>query len=146
MPPLEFEFVREAGRGETGIVHKDVDRAMLLVDLREKGLDLIFIGAMGPPGAGKNTITARYTWHYNVLTITPYEGEGLNRIFETIMKWFLGKFNSAVAGQTKNLVAACLDVYRAAGEHLLPTPSKSHYLFNLRDLGKVFQGICLCTK
>ena len=111
-----------------------------------KLLDLIFIGAMGPPGAGKNTITARYTWHYNVLTITPYEGEGLNRIFETIMKWFLGKFNSAVAGQTKNLVAACLDVYRAAGEHLLPTPSKSHYLFNLRDLGKVFQGICLCTK
>eukprot|EP00398_MALV-I-01_sp_L67-1_P000742 gene742-313_t len=112
-----------------------------------KLLDLLFIGAMGPPGAGKNIITARYTWHFNVMTVTPYEGEGLNRIFETIMKWFLGsRFNSAVAGQTKNLVAACLDVYKEAGANLLPTPSKSHYLFNLRDLGKVFQGICLCVK
>jgi len=52
LPPLEFEFVREAGRGETGIVHKDVDRTMLLVDLREKGLDLIFIGNITTDGGG----------------------------------------------------------------------------------------------
>jgi dynein heavy chain, axonemal len=32
--------------------------------------DLIFIGAMGPPGGGKNYIAARFMWHFNVNLIT----------------------------------------------------------------------------
>jgi hypothetical protein len=38
-------------------------------------------------------------------------------------------------------VAATVDIYRALSEQLLPTPSKSHYLFNTRDLAKIVQGL-----
>jgi dynein heavy chain len=40
-----------------------------------------------------------------------------------------------------SIVSATVDIYRALSEQLLPTPSKSHYLFNTRDLAKIVQGL-----
>lgn len=41
------------------------------------------------------------------------------------------------------LVNATIRVYSTITSSLLPTPAKSHYTFNLRDLSKVFQGILM---
>jgi dynein heavy chain len=41
------------------------------------------------------------------------------------------------------LVEATIDIYRAIQKELLPTPAKSHYTYNMRDLSKVFQGMCM---
>ncbi len=39
------------------------------------------------------------------------------------------------------ITSATISIYRAVSKELLPTPSKSHYLFNTRDLAKIIQGM-----
>ena len=106
--------------------------------------DIQFLAAMSPPGGGRNDVTARYTWHYNLLYVPPYHLDSLTRIFQTVMKWYMSA-NSFLGGVSQivgSVVNATVDIYRKVSEELLPTPAKSHYTFNLRDISKVFQGLC----
>jgi dynein heavy chain len=105
-------------------------------------VDIQFIAAMGAPGGGRNPITPRYIRHFNLLWMTDYAPQSLERIFQTIFSWhFNDQFPSECTGLCKQIVASTIKVFNTVGAELLPTPSKSHYTFNLRDLSKVFQGM-----
>lgn len=39
-----------------------------------------------------------------------------------------------------------IDLYKSVITNLAPTPAKSHYLFNLRDISKVMNGILMFRK
>lgn len=41
---------------------------------------------------------------------------------------------------SSGIVDATIEVFNTITRELLPTPQKSHYTFNLRDMAKVFQG------
>lgn len=111
-----------------------------------KLVDLNFIAAMGPPGAGRPMLTARYKRHYNLVFVVPFKNESLQRIFTSVMNWFLSRFPSGVSALGAAVVKAGVDVYEQISASMRPTPAKSHYTFNLRDLSKVHQGLCLCSK
>ena len=120
-------------------------------ELKEKTFlkieDMMYVAAMGPPGGGRTFITPRFLRWFNVISVTEFDNEAMMGIFSSIMKHVFEKNQvpTNIKGQSANAIQATMDVYEAALESLLPTPSKSHYLFNLRDFGRVVMGICMAN-
>ncbi|XP_044602978.2 dynein axonemal heavy chain 3 isoform X2 [Equus asinus] len=108
-------------------------------------VDVLLVTAMGPPGGGRNDITGRFTRHLNIISINAFEDDILTKIFSSIADWHFGKgFDVMFLRYGRMLVQATMAIYKAAVENFLPTPSKSHYVFNLRDFSRVIQGVLLC--
>jgi len=105
-------------------------------------VDIIFCSAMGPPGGGRSSLTQRLQRHYNIINYTNLGGESIDMIFQTILVRFLGGISNEISGNIGNLVLATQYVYEKVEKTLKPTPTKSHYTFNLRDMSKIFQGVC----
>uniref|UniRef100_H2YF92 AAA+ ATPase domain-containing protein n=1 Tax=Ciona savignyi TaxID=51511 RepID=H2YF92_CIOSA len=106
-------------------------------------VDISFVFAMGPPGGGRNPITARLLRHCNYLCCNEMELESKSRIFSTIVSGWLSPAPEDIRDLCKGLVSSTIELYDLITTQLLPTPAKSHYTFNLRDLSKVFQGMLM---
>eukprot|EP00795_Rhopilema_esculentum_P009610 gene9610-17369_t len=106
--------------------------------------DVLLVTAMGPPGGGRNDITARFSRHMNIISINEFDDNNLTKIFASITDWhFNNGFDSSFSRLGKIVVMATMHIYKEAVKHFLPTPSKSHYVFNLRDFARVVRGVLL---
>ena len=98
------------------------------------------VASMGPPGGGRNPVTPRLLRHFSTVSFAELTDKSICRIFETIISAFATKYLQPDAAATASeIVGATTTVYNSIRVHLLPTPSKSHYTFNLRDIAKVIQ-------
>lgn len=91
---------------------------------------------------GRNPVTPRLTRHFNFLSFTELENDSMKKIFSTIFNWW-GRSNEFLQNVSDQIITTSIEVYKTVCTSLLPTPSKSHYTFNLRDLSKVFQGMLM---
>jgi dynein heavy chain, axonemal len=106
-----------------------------------------FLAACGPAGGGRNAMTPRLTRHFNLLWIPTLSSASMQRIFTSILGGFLtaSSFPLNITELGEPVVRATIHIYNRMLAEMLPTPSKSHYTFNLRDVSRVMQGALQIT-
>eukprot|EP00667_Euglena_gracilis_P000033 EG_transcript_33 len=107
--------------------------------------DIMFYCAMAPPGGGRNNVTPRFARHFNLVTITTFDETTMKKIFGTLLDFVVTRPNwgAFARGMVPHLVHGTLTLFDHVCSQMLPTPEKSHYTFNLRDVSKVFQGMSM---
>lgn len=69
----------------------------------------------------------------------------LTTIFSQILKGFLGQpgFSDKIRGMQEAAISSTIEIYDRIQRERRATPAKFHYAFNLRDVSKVVQGLCM---
>lgn len=115
-------------------------------DLNWKNMrDLGYIGAMGKPGGGRNQVDPRFISLFSVVNVTFPAEASLVKIYQSILHGHLQAFGAEVQKLPESITKATMALYSQIVQALPPTPSKFHYIFNLRDLSRVYEGLCLTT-
>ncbi len=86
--------------------------------------DIIMLGAMGPPGGGRNNVTARFARHFNVLGIESFDEETLKNIFTPIMDWY---FDVGFEPNLKKFSRVCIQ--KSFSHNVLAFPLTSFCLY-----------------
>ena len=83
---------------------------------------------------------------FSLINVTSPNDAQLKRIFGSLLNFKLVDFDDIMKPLGDQISQGSVEVYRAVAKELLPTPAKSHYLFNTRDLAKIIQGVMQATK
>jgi dynein heavy chain len=107
--------------------------------------DLQFMAAMQHPGGGKNDIPNRLKRNFYIFNMVLPSITSINDIYGQMLhgRFPDKKFPEETLKVVNKLTATTIALWKTMKDRMLPTPAKFHYIFNLRELSRVFQGIML---
>ena len=117
--------------------------------------DLLYISAMSPTNGSRTNIDARFLSLFNIMLINYPEYQQLHYIYNQIISKHLEYFHLNINDDLTSTInidnlsaiitTATINLYQLIVNKLPATPKKFDYIFNLRDLSKIYQGLLLAT-
>ncbi|XP_063093605.1 dynein axonemal heavy chain 14 [Cavia porcellus] len=110
--------------------------------------DLSVVAASCVPPVGRHDVSPRLLKHFCVLVLPHPPQSALHSIFEVHLGLYfsINNFTSDVQKCKDSIISSSLDMYYHIRKNMLPTPTKCHYMFNLRDMFKLLLGLLQADK
>ena len=114
--------------------------------------DMGYIGAMVHPGGGRNDVPHRLKRQFNLINVTMPSLAAINNIFGNIMHGRLSTESpfhavpQVVADAVGKLTEATIELWQRTSTKMLPTPTKFHYSWNMREISRVFGGMFMASR
>eukprot|EP01035_Chromulina_nebulosa_P017188 gene17188-22707_t len=137
-----LELVRQLIEN-SGICFLDKDKRGDLKNIE----DISYIAAMNHPSGGKQDIPNRLKRHFYSFTMILPSTRAINEIYGQMMAGrYIHESNPYFLSICDLLPKTTVKLWQWMRQKMLPSPTKFHYTFNLRDLSRVFQGILRTPK
>lgn len=104
---------------------------------------MTFVAACDSPSSGRCVPSKRLLQSFSIFALPDPAAKQLFHIYSVRLGRFFNslEFSVDIRSTIYILVSACIVMYYRILINILPTPSKVHYIFNLRDLAKLAQGL-----
>ncbi|ETN61879.1 dynein heavy chain 10, axonemal [Anopheles darlingi] len=107
----------------------------------KKFKDMSFIAAMGRAGGGRNEVDPRFISMFSVVNVTFPSDTTLHHIYISILQGHLQPFPDELQANAPKVIEMTLALFKTLIAKMPPTPSKFHYIFNMKDLSRIFAGL-----
>jgi dynein heavy chain len=106
-----------------------------------RSIDLLqYLGAMNHPGGGRNDIPHRLKRQFFLMNMTSPSQRSIENIYGKILEILFHpkRYTPEIIAMRSPLIDATITLWDTVRRRLLPTPAKFHYIFNIRELSRVF--------
>jgi len=104
--------------------------------------DVQYLAAMNPT-SGSFTIDPRLQGLFATFSCLLPSKKNLTYIYTSVLTHHFAAFGATIQELVPKIIKATLELHDNVSLKFIPSTRKFHYIFNLRDLSAVFQGVCL---